>query len=211
MDESLTSGPLWPAEKTAPETGTALTAISEMTGLLRDTRGSVRLDGSVLGATIIGLALEVASATRALRPGETGIVNAGLLCGLLACWLRAGALVAVAGRPVLSALSELRWRTGAPLDPAASWLTVPPAETAAGEWTWTRAHLLLGAARLARYRVHRADTWTYLTAAAFLVWTAVIFLGMLSGKLRLLPGICDRCRYHAADRIRSAVLAFACS
>ena len=35
------------------------------------------------------------------------------------------------------------------------------------EWTWTRAHLLLGAARLARRRAQIADTWTYIVAAYF--------------------------------------------
>ncbi len=40
-----------------------------------------------------------------------------------------------------------------------------------------RAHLLLGTARLARCRVQRADTWTYLTAACFMVWTVAVLLG----------------------------------
>jgi hypothetical protein len=46
------------------------------------------------------------------------------------------------------------------------------------EWTWARAHMLLGAARLARRRVQLADTWTYVTAAYFGVWIVVILLGL---------------------------------
>jgi hypothetical protein len=41
-----------------------------------------------------------------------------------------------------------------------------------------RAHLLLGAARLARRRIQLADTWTYVTAAYFGVWIVVILLGL---------------------------------
>ena len=36
----------------------------------------------------------------------------------------------------------------------------------------------LGAARLARRRTQIADTWTYLAAAFFLIWTVVILLGL---------------------------------
>ena len=149
-----------------------------MAGLLRDTRGNMLVGGGVLGAITIGIALEATFSSRALRPGPVGVINVGLLCGMLVCWLRAVTLLALAGRPVLDALSELRWRTGAPLDPRPRWLTLPPIESSPGEWTWIRAHLLLGAARLARYRIQLADTWTYLTAACFLVWTAVILTGL---------------------------------
>jgi len=158
--------------------GPALAVISEMAGLLRDTRGNLLISAGVLGAITIGLALEAAFSAVALRPGVTGVFNGVLLCGLLACWLRAALLLATAGRPVVNALSELRWRTGAPVDPRPRWLTLPPAGTNPEEWTWIRAHLLLGAARLARYRLQRADTWTYVTAAGFLVWTSVILLGL---------------------------------
>jgi hypothetical protein len=82
------------------------------------------------------------------------------------------------GRPVHHALSELRWRTGAPLEPRPRWVTLPPAETSPEEWAWSRAHLLLGAARMTRCRIQLADTWTYVTAGFFLIWTAVVLLGL---------------------------------
>jgi hypothetical protein len=37
---------------------------------------------------------------------------------------------------------------------------------------------MIGAARLARRRAQTADTWTYIVAAYFLVWTVVILLGL---------------------------------
>jgi hypothetical protein len=155
-----------------------MAVISEMAGLLRDTRGNLLISAGTLSAITIGLALEAAFSARALRPGVIGVFNGALLCGLLGCWLRALILLATAGRPVVNALSELRWRTGAPVDLRPRWLTLPPLGADPGEWTWVRAHLLVGAARLARYRLQRADTWTYLTAAGFLAWTAVILLGL---------------------------------
>ncbi len=161
-----------------PDETPAHEVIAVMAGLLRDTRGHMLLGGIVLGAATIGIALEAALSGRAVRPDAAGAVNAALLCGLLSCWLRAAILLALAGRPVLNTLSELRWSTGAPLDPRARWLTLPPAHTSPGEWTWTRAHLLLGAARLARYRTQLAGTWAFITATYFLAWTAIIFLGL---------------------------------
>jgi hypothetical protein len=166
------------AYRAQQDQGPAQAAIGEMACLLRDTRSGMLLGGSVLSAITIGIALEATFSGRVVQPGVVGVFNVGLLCGLLSCWLMAVVMLARAGRPVHNALSELRWKTGAPLDPRARWLTLPSAETDQEEWAWTRAHLLLGAARMTRYRIQLADTWTYVTAAFFLIWTAAVFLGM---------------------------------
>jgi hypothetical protein len=165
-------------DRAQPDQGPAQEAIGEMAWLLRDTRGSMLLGGGVLSAITIAIGLEAAFSGHALRPGVVGAVNAGLLSGLLLCWMTAVIMMAVANRPVNNALSEMRWKTGAPVDPRARWLTVPPTGSDPTEWTWARAHLLLGAARLARRRTQIADTWTYIAAAYFLLWTAVILLGL---------------------------------
>ena len=193
MAAAVTARTSWPARPTdgyhrdddrdlpdraLPDQGSAREVIGEMAGLLRDTRSNMLRGGIVLSAITIGIALEAAFSARTVRPGVVGAVNVGLLCGLLLCWLRAVTLLALAGRPVPNALSEMRWRTGAPLDPRPRWLTLPPAGTSPQEWTWMSAHLLLGAARLARYRIQLADTWTYVTAGYFLVWTVIVFLGL---------------------------------
>ena len=158
--------------------GPAHGVIAEMAVLLRETRGSMIVGGTMLGAVTIGIALEAAFSARAVRPGVVGAVNVGLLCGLFFCWLRAVILLGLAGRPVLNSLSELRWKTGAPLDSRPGWLTLPQAGADSQEWTWTHAYLMLSAARLARSRVQLADTWTYVTAAYFLLWTVIVFLGL---------------------------------
>jgi hypothetical protein len=152
--------------------------IGEMAGLLRETRAHMLACAGLLGAIAIGIGAETGAAAHAQRPGLTHLISIGLMCLLVSCWLLAAVLVAMAGRPVLNALSEARWVTGAPLDPRAPWLTVPPPGAHPEAWTWTRAHLLVGAARMARYRIQLADTWTCVAAACFLLWTAIIGLGL---------------------------------
>jgi hypothetical protein len=152
--------------------------ISEMADLLRDTRSSVMTDGCLLSAMTIGFALEAGLAAQALRPSLTdGIINLGLLGGIVFCWLVAIFLLAQASRPVLNEVSELRWVTGAPLDPRPDWVTLPPAGADPAVWTYNRAYLLVGAARRARDRMQFADTWTYFTGGFFLAWTVIIILG----------------------------------
>lgn len=165
-----------PPVRGLPDQGPAGAVIGEMADLMLDTRASIMTDGCMLGAILIGIAVEAGPA-HVLRPGLAGLVNLGLLGGVLACWLAAVCMLARAGRPVLNAVSELRWVTGAPLDPRAGWLTVPPADADQAEWSWNRAHLLVGAARLARYRMLFADTWTYLAGGFFLALTVVLVLG----------------------------------
>lgn len=191
MAVAMISRPSWPyrpaeghdpasralSDQAQPDQGPAQEVIGEMAWLLRDTRGSMRLGGTVLSAITIAIGLEAAFSGHVVRPGLAGTVTVGLLVGLLLCWLTAVFLLALASRPVHDALSEMRWKTGAPVDPRAGWLTLPPAGTDPEEWTWTSAHLLLGAARLARRRAQTADTWTYITAAYFMIWTVVILLG----------------------------------
>lgn len=149
-------------------------AIGEMARLLRETRASMLTAGCTLAAIAIGIAQE---ARFAVRPQAAAVLHAfsiGVMLGTVVCWLTAATLLAVAGRPVLSELSELRWGTGAPLDPRAPWLTLPPAGDHLDQWTWIRGHLLLAAARLARHRMERAAIWSYAAASCFMLWTVLI-------------------------------------
>src|SRR5580692_8065042 len=163
-------------EKT--DRGPAQEVIGEMASLLRDPRGDLVLGGSVLSAITIAAALEAAFSHTALRPGLAGVFSVILLGSLIGCWLRAVALLLLAGRPLLDQLNDHRWRTGGPVDPRVKWLTLPTMEDSSAEWNWARVNLLLGAARIRQERIHLADTWTFITAALFLVWTAAIFLGL---------------------------------
>jgi hypothetical protein len=167
-----------PSAQAVPDQGPAHAVIGEMAGLLRDTRGELVTAGCILGAIMIGFALEAGLSAQALRPSVAGVLNLTVLCGFFLSWLVAVLVLAWASRPVLNTLSQLRWVTGAPLDPRPRWLTLPRLGAYADEWTWSRAHLLLAAARLARYRVQVAETWTCLAAGCFLVWTVIIVFGL---------------------------------
>ena len=103
-------------------------------------------------AITIGIALEARFATRSTQPDAFRVIDIGLLLGLTFCWLRAGMLARRAARcSTRSANSageqELPWTRALGGLPSA-------VGAQQEEWAWTRAHLLLGAARLARYRAH---------------------------------------------------------
>ena len=159
-----------------PDRGPAQDVIAEMAGLLRDTRGSMLLGGSVLSAPTIGIALEAAFSPSVLRPGAAGAACVSLLGALILCWLRAASLLLLASRPVLDQLNDHRWRTGGPLDPRVRWLTSPSAE-GESSWDWAQVNLMLGAVRIRRERIQLADTWAFITVACFLVWTVTVLLG----------------------------------
>ena len=65
------------AGREAPDRGPAQDVIAEMAGLLRNTRGSMLLGGSVLSALTIGIALEAALSPSVARPGLAGVVAPG--------------------------------------------------------------------------------------------------------------------------------------
>lgn len=69
-----------------------------MARLLHDTRDGMFLDGSVLSAITIGIAVEAAFSPSVLRPSAAGLACGALLAGLIMCWLRAGVLLALAGQ-----------------------------------------------------------------------------------------------------------------
>jgi hypothetical protein len=147
MAAAMIDGPSWPdrpargrdsSNRGRPDharqnQGPAHEIIGEMAGLLLDTRGALLVGGSVLSAIAIGVGLVTAFSGRVLHVGAIGAFNVGLLLGLLFCWLTAIVMLARAGRPVYHALSHLRWRTGAPLDPRPRWMTLPPAHSTAEE------------------------------------------------------------------------------
>jgi len=165
------------ADREAPDRGPAQNQIAEMATLLSSTRGSTILGGSVLSALTIGIAIEAAFSPSVLRPGLAGVVSVSLLGCVIVCWLRAVALLLLAGRPVLDQLNDHRWRTGAPLDPRVRWLSTPAAGDSDAAWSWARVDMMLGAARVRRERIHLAGTWTFITVACFLLWTAAVLVG----------------------------------
>jgi hypothetical protein len=64
-------------DQALPDQGPAQANISEMTGMLRDTRGNMLLGGGVLSAITISIVLEAELSPRVLRPGTAGVLNSG--------------------------------------------------------------------------------------------------------------------------------------
>jgi hypothetical protein len=164
-------------DREAPDRGPTQNQIAEMAVLLGNTRGSMILGGSVLSALIIGIAVEAAFSPSVLRPALAGVLTVSLLGCVIVCWLRATALLLLASRPVLDQLNDHRWRTGAPLDPRVRWLSTPSVGDGEAAWSWAQVDMMLGAARVRRERIQLADTWTFITVACFLLWTATVLLG----------------------------------
>jgi len=171
-DDRLDSG------REAPDRGPAQNQVAEIAVLLSNTRGSTILGGSFLSALAIGIAVEAAFSPSVLRPGLAGVASVSLLGCVIVCWLRAAALLLLAGRPVLDQLNDHRWRTGAPLDPRVRWLSTPTAGDSQAAWSWTRVNMMLGAARVRRERIQQAGIWTFITVACFLLWTVAVLLGV---------------------------------
>lgn len=159
-----------------PDRGLAQELIGDMAQLLNNTRPTMFLDGGILAALTFGISLEATLAPAPLWHGAAGIADGILLAGLIACWLTAMSLLLLAGRPILGLVNDHRWKAGAPLDPRARWLNLQQIKATPEEWTWVRAHLLVGAARIRMERIRSALTWTVITTALFLAWTAIAFL-----------------------------------
>ena len=108
--------------------------------------------------------------------GLLGAFRYLLLACLVLCWLRSVTLLVLAGRPILGIVCDHRWHAGAPLDPRARWLHLPPIEATEDEWIWVRAHMLVGATRIRMERVQSSLTWALLTTGVFLLWLVTAFL-----------------------------------
>src|ERR1700760_5071293 len=149
--------------------------LAEMAALIRDTRPSLVVSGSVSAAVLAGLATGSVLVPLTGRGPGTGATVALFAVGA-ACLLRALALIVLAGLPLAQSLSQQRVVSGAPLDPRAPWASIPAPGTDARSWTWARAHLLLSQARFRADRIQAATGWALVTAASFLVWTSVVLL-----------------------------------
>ena len=152
----------------------SVAAVGTMTHLLAATRAGTQLAGALLTAVAVGVAVTAMAWPFPLRSG--GSVGAlALLGGVLLTWIRAGVLLALAERPVTSALAELRRHAGAPVQPAAPWVADGIARLTIFDLDRRQAQSLIAAASLRQARTQLALHWAMLAAGGFCVWTAVVF------------------------------------
>jgi len=149
--------------------------LAEMAALIRDTRPSLVVSGSVAAAVLLGLATESMLLPLAGR-GPGAVAAIALFAVVALCLLRTLTLIVLAGLPLAQSLSQQRVLSGAPLDPRAPWASIPAPGTDPQAWTWARAHLLLSQARFRADRIQAATSWALVTAAVFLAWASVVLL-----------------------------------
>jgi hypothetical protein len=144
-----------PAECATPIGGdvdNSLAAVSEVTAMLGSTRWCILASGGLLAAGAVGFSIVVATWPVARGEGGGGLCCLGLLAVVMLSWLRAATLLALAERPVASALGELRRRTGAPVDPSVPWVPFGVRRTLLTDLGWEHAWALVAAATLRHTR-----------------------------------------------------------
>jgi hypothetical protein len=161
-------------QEITPGPGQANELLGDMAELLNNTRPLMLTDGVLLAGLVVGLVLEAGSVPA--PRGALAFLGGFLLACLFACWLVAAALLGLAARPILGIVNDHRWKAGAPLDPRARWLSLPPISATREEWIWVRAHLMVGAARIRLSRMQHALTWTLIATGSFLGWTIIAML-----------------------------------
>jgi hypothetical protein len=149
-------------------------ALGALTQLLNDTRTGTGLAGALLTAAAPSVAVTGMAWSRSLQAGAS-VCCLVLLVPVLLTWVRAGVLLALAGRPVTGALAELRRHTGAPVQPGAPWVPGGMSQATAFDLGRWHTQSLVAAASLRQTRTQLALRWAMLAAGACCVWTAVVF------------------------------------
>jgi len=184
MDECLSpSWPVtWPQNQLTDNslaTGLAcdhLAALSGVVTVAAYTRRLTHISGGLLAAVLLGAA--TVTSALAVRGQPLTIGASGLLLPVVLSWLTAAVLLAVSENPVSRALGELRWMTGAPVDPSAPWSPLASYPPANAEITWDYMVALIAAATRQHARARLALSAAIVTAAAFLLWTALSLLAV---------------------------------
>ena len=179
MDECLS--PSWPVTwprtqltDSALATDLACDHLSALSGVVTVTgytRRLTHIGAGLLGAVLVGAA--TVTSALAVRGQPLTIGASGLLLPVVLSWLTAAVLLAVSESPVSRALGELRWMTGAPVDPSAPWSPLATCPPPNAEITWDYMMALIAAATRQHARARLALSASIVTAAAFLLWTAV--------------------------------------
>jgi hypothetical protein len=143
----------------------AVTQVIETTG---DAHRLILSSVGLLATDLIAAAVVVAALFT--RGHVLGLGMAGLLLPVVAAWVVTAVLVLLAEWPVAYAFGQLRWGTGAPVDPSAPWspLGVLPLSDAAV--TWDHVVPLIAAATVRQTRARRALLCAVLTTVAFFCW-----------------------------------------
>ena len=179
MDECLSSS--WPVTWPQNQLGDRafgddracerLAALAGVVAVAGDTRRLTHICAGLLAAVLIGAAAVTSALAVSGRP--PGIGAAGLLIPVVLGWLVAAFLLAASESPMSRALGELRWTTGAPVDPAAPWAPLGAYPPADAEITWAYVVALIAAATCRHARARFALAAAVVATGLFLLWMAL--------------------------------------
>jgi hypothetical protein len=145
-----------------------LAALAGVVTVAGNTRRLTHICTGLLAAVLVGAAAVTAALAVREQPLEIGA--AGLLVPVIVSWLAAVILLAVSENPVSRTLGELRWSTGALVDPSAPWSPLGAHAPADAEVTWEYVVALIAAATRQHGRARLALSAAVVTAVLFLLW-----------------------------------------
>ena len=179
MDECLS--PSWPVTRPQNQLTDQALADDPAFGHLAALAGVVTVAGStrrlthicagLLAAVLVGAATVTSGLAFRGQPLAIGV--AGLLMPVVLSWLAAATLLAVSESPMSRTLGQLRWTTGALVDPSAPWSPLGAYPPADAEVTWDYVVALIAATRRQHARARLALSAAVVTAALFLIWMAL--------------------------------------
>jgi hypothetical protein len=176
MDECLSpSWPVtWPQNQRTDQTLAAdlacdrLSALAGVVTVTGSTRRLTHICAGLLAAVLVGAATVTSALAVSKRP--LAIDVAWLLMPVVLSWLAAAVLLAVSESPVSRTFGEIRWMTGAPVDPSAPWSPLGAYPSADAEVTWDYVVALIAAATRQQARARLALSGAVVTTVLFLLW-----------------------------------------
>jgi hypothetical protein len=175
QDWPATQVPAQPGEQEGyPPPAAACPHTAEVTSVIEITGDARRLTLSAVGLLVTDLigAAVVVSALFA-RGHLAGLGPVGLLLPVMLGWIVTAVLVLAAEWPVAYAFGQLRWSTGAPVDPSAPWSPLGVLPLPDSAVTWNHVVPLIAATTLRQTRARRALISAVITTAAFFSWMAL--------------------------------------
>ena len=176
MDECLSpSWPVtWPQNQLTDQTladGLSCERLATLAGVVTvtgNTRRLTHIGAGLLAAVLVGAATVTSALAVSGKPPAIGI--AWLLMPVVLSWLVAAVLLAASESPVSRTFGEIRWMTGAPVDPSAPWSPLGAYPPADAEVTWDYVVALIAAATRQHARVRLALSGAVVTTVLFLLW-----------------------------------------
>jgi len=149
----------------------------EMALLLTDADAVMNLAGGLIVADALGIVVAVKWPFML----HVSWWSLGMLAGAMLSWISAAVHLVWAERPVTNTLSELRYRTGAPIDPSVPWEPRSSIRNAVTGLSWKQLLALIAAANVRRARARSALAWSAIAVGSLCAWALTQFMAAALG------------------------------